>query len=294
MPVGLMRHPANGSGWSRKGEVLVSPVQAARRDLVTRHELKYLIPRELVPEIRRFIRPFCAPDPHTHGNPPEYQITTLQLDDHRYSLHFAKDRELTTRFKLRVRTYGEIGSAPVFTEVKAKLGGMVHKWRALIPFEQWSGDLVTGTALPDVFRSRRQEIDFLQFKRLTWELGARPEVLIRYWRESYVGSIDGYARVTFDRNLQYQMSTRWTGFGQGGRWRGIDSPLAQGAGLPYSAVILEVKTLAHPPMWVLDLVERFQLHRRGFCKYSTALNREGSFRRWPPMSVQKAEELAQV
>ncbi len=264
------------------------------RDLVTRYEAKYIIPRALVAEVRAFIRPFCVADPHAFGTPPEYTITTLQLDTPDYALHYAKEREAIRRFKLRVRTYGEIGSAPLFVEVKAKLEDTIVKTRVAIPFRMWSRELVFGVRLPDVFKNERQEVDFLQFKRLVWELGAAPVLLVRYVRESYVGTVDRYARVTFDRKLQYQMTDSWTDFGRSGLWRGMDSAEAQGFGLTYSGVVLEVKTLSHTPVWVMDMVERFQLRKSGNCKYSTALWREGLFRGYPETNEEAAESLALI
>ena len=265
-----------------------------QRDLVTRYEAKYIIPRALVAEVREFIRPFCVADPHAHGTPPEYTITTLQLDAPDYALHYAKEREAIRRFKLRVRTYGEIGSAPVFAEVKAKLESTIVKTRVAIPFKTWSKELVFGVALPSCFRNERQEVDFLQFKRLVWELGANPVLLVRYVRESYVGTVDRYARVTFDRKLQYQMTDSWTDLGESGVWRGMDSAEAQGFGLGYSGVVMELKTLSYMPVWAVDMVERFQLRRNGNCKYSTALWREGLFRGYPETNEEAADALALV
>ena len=263
-----------------------------KQDMVTRFEAKYVIPRENVPAIRTFIRPFCQPDPYAHGDPPTYTITTLQLDDPYYSLHNAKEAETVKRFKLRARTYGEIGSAPVFAEIKAKLEETTVKTRVMIPFRQWGKALMVGVKLPAFFRNVQQEIDFLQFKRLVWELGAEPKALVRYVRESYVGTIDRYARITFDQKLQYQMTDSWADFGRGGVWRGMDSSEAQGLGLSYSGVIMEVKALSYTPVWVMDLVERFQLHKKGNCKYSTAIWRDGLFRRHPGTNDAMAEALA--
>ena len=265
-----------------------------QRDLVTRYEAKYIIPRERVPEIRGFIRPFCKPDPHTHGDPPEYTITTLQLDDRQYSLHYAKENEAIRRFKLRARTYDAIGAAPVFAEVKAKLEDTIVKSRVAIPFGLWSKELIFGLRVPNCFKNARQETDFLQFKRLVWELGAQPKVLVRYIRESYVGTVDRYARVTFDRKLQYQVTDSWTDFGRSGLWRSMDSAEAQGFGLAFSGVVLEVKALSYMPAWVIDLVERFQLRKSGNCKYSTAIWREGCFCGYPAAGAAAEEALAQI
>jgi hypothetical protein len=291
----MPRRWSSGGGrrWHIGGHAVFEEWKQAKRDVVARYESKYLVPRAMVPELRAFIAPFCHRDPYAQqGALPEYVITTLQLDNASYSLHYAKEWEHNHRFKLRVRTYGDIGSAPVFAEIKAKLESTIQKWRVALPFAQWDPRWLKELEVPRFFRSMYQEIDFLQFKRLVRELDARPVLLVRYVRESHVGKVDRYARVTFDRKLQYQMTNSWTDFGRSGRWRGMDSAEAQGAGEGYSGVVMEIKTLSHAPLWVMDMVERFQLRKSGFCKYSTALWREGAFRRHPAMGAATEEALA--
>lgn len=268
--------------------------QKQKQDKVSRYEVKFIIPRNRVAEIRDFIRPFVKPDPNTRGNPPEYRITTLQLDNDAYSLHYAKENEADARFKLRVRTYGEIGSTPVFAEVKAKFEGTIVKTRAMVPFKEWGEALLFGTRVPPCFKTEQQEADFLQFKRIVWEMGARPVALVRYVRESYIGTVDEYARVTFDRKLEYQVTGSWDDFGRSGVWRGMDSVTAQGFGLPYSGVVMEVKTLSYVPEWAMDLVQQFNLCRSGNCKYSTAVWREGAFTGYPVTNELTAESLCLI
>ena len=148
-----------------------------------------------------------------HGN-REYRHH-VALDD---SLFADAKIGALNRFKLRARTYGTIGSTPVFAEVKSKLEDTIIKSRAAIPFKAWNRELVFGVHLPNFFHSERQEIDFLQFRRLAWEIGAEPKVLVRYIRESYVGAIDSYVRVTFIVPVTDNCS--WTDFGRSGFWRG--------------------------------------------------------------------------
>lgn len=267
---------------------------ATGQDIVERYEMKYVIPRIAVAKIRDFIRPFCKPDPNTRGTPPEYLITTLQLDTPDYRLHFAKQAEMENRFKLRVRTYGDIGTSPVFAEIKAKLEHTIVKTRAQIPFDVWGRDLVYGVRYPDVFQTEQQELDFLKFRKVVLQTAARPAAVIRYTRESYIGTLDSYVRITFDRKLEYQATDSWTDFGRTGIWRSMDSQTAQGFGLPYSGVVLEVKTLSNVPVWVQELVERFELVRSGNCKYSTAIWREGDFAGWPGSSDAQMDEYAAV
>ena len=242
-----------------------------------RHEAKYVIPKSLVPKIREFIRPFCIRDPYTRGNPPEYVITTLQLDTPDLALHRAKLNEANGRFKLRVRIYGEPGESAVYLEVKRKIRGTIVKSRAKVPFEAWGEHLIWDTRLTLPFKSRNEEDGFLDFIRLTRETGARPVVLVRYNRESYFGTNDPYARVTFDRRLLYQPTNSWDSWGQGGRWLAMDTPLAQNKGYPFSGIILEIKTLSEAPHWMMDLIVHFDLERTGNCKYSCAIWQESLF-----------------
>ena len=242
-----------------------------------RYESKYVIPRSLVPEIREFIRPFCIPDPYTRGDPPEYVITTLQLDTPDLALHRAKMNEANGRFKLRVRIYGEPGESAVYLEVKRKFARTIVKSRAKVPFEAWGEDLMRNTRLKLAFKSRNEENGFLDFVRLVRETGAGPVVLIRYHRESYFGANDPYARITFDRRLVYQPTSAWDSWGRGGRWLPMDSPLAQNKNYGFSGCVLEIKTLSDAPHWMMDLIVRFNLERTGNCKYSSAIWQESLF-----------------
>lgn len=257
-----------------------------------RYEAKYIIPKRLLPEIREFIRPFCLPDPHGKGDPPEYSITTLQLDTPGLALHKAKYDEALFRFKLRIRTYGEPGSAPVCLEVKKKFRQTIVKGRCVVPYHLYNEGLFFDDKVSIPFKSKKDELGFLEFRRLVHELGARPILMIRYIREAYFGVMDSYARVSFDRNLQYQPTTSWTGFGKGGRWFCMDTNAAQDKGNEYSGIVLELKTLSDAPQWMLDVVTEFDLVRVGNCKYSCALWLESLFRGTPAPPEYESDYLS--
>lgn len=256
-----------------------------------RHEAKYVIPAAQVAEVRDFIAPFCEADPYGEGDPPSYRVTTLQLDDARGSLHRAKEEERLNRFKLRVRTYGRDGKAPVFLEVKRKLKGSISKSRAVIPADAWSAELIHRIQLELPFRSQQEELAFLDFVRLVRELDAAPTVRIRYDRESYFGRFGPYARVTLDRALSYQPATTWDVLGAGA-WFPIDTPVVQNKGYGFSGVVLELKTLYDAPRWMLELVNCFGLVRLGHCKYSNAMWEETLFTPRPAWNCVAADHLA--
>ena len=252
-----------------------------------RYEAKYVIPKPLVPQIREYIRPFCEPDPNGRGNPPEYMITTLQLDSPNLSLHYAKLWDFVDRFKLRVRTYGDpVGSAPVFMEVKAKHRQTVIKYRCSMPFDKWGEYLFKDKIIKGLnFKNKKQADGFYQFANLVKQIGARPVMLIKYTRESYFGKLESYARITFDRNLMYQATTSWDSWGMGGKWRQLDKTLDQtrrhDREIGYSGVVMEMKALTDTPDWMVNLASEFDLVRVGHCKYSNAIWAESMFRNTP-------------
>ncbi len=247
--------------------------------VIERHEAKYVLHPSMVPKIRAFIAPFCTPDPHAKGFPPEYDILTLQLDSPDLALHHAKEYEAVDRFKLRCRTYGVDDRFPVFTEIKRKTKGIINKSRALVPKSKWCEDLILNPyhVIDFNFKSEKEEVAFLEFVRVTREIGASPVVLIKYTRESYMSRMDTYARVTFDRKLMYQSTDSWTDWGRGGIWRPIDTGLIQNKEHPYSGVVLELKTTNDMPIWMEELIQNFDLVRSGHCKYSNAVYQEGIF-----------------
>jgi len=248
---------------------------------IERHEAKYLFPTARLPALREFLRPHCRPDPHGVGDPPEYLITTLQLDTPNLALHAAKENEAHRRFKLRVRTYGEDGRAPVILEIKSKTGYQISKSRATVPFAAWGRELIFNPRVTVSFKSDREYQGFLQFVRVVRETGAEPVVRIRYVRESYFGVAERYARVSVDRSLCYQPATDWAVLPTGGRWIPMDDIISQHKGLSQSGVVLELKSEDQAPVWMTELVREFHLVQVGNCKYSTAVWAEALFHGFP-------------
>lgn len=244
--------------------------------VLVRHEAKYVIPIHLVDPIRAYIEPFCRPDPHGHSFPPRYTIVTLQLDGPGLPLHFAKREERLNRFKLRVRTYDAPGS-PVFLEVKRKEGHVVIKSRARISRAEWGEPLLRRREVSLPFQSDKEYLAFLTFVRLAREIQAQPVVRIRYERESYFGVGEEYARVSFDRRLEYQPADDWDLCGDGGKWIAMDAALTQNKMNLWSGAVLELKSTGSAPRWMSNLTREFDLVRDGNCKYSTAVSCETVF-----------------
>jgi len=253
---------------SKKGKAKVKDADFSTE--LDRFEAKYVIPRELVEPIKAFIKPYCRMDKHCEKSGGSYRIVTLQLDSPSLSLHFAKEREATHRFKLRVRTYGNPpGDTPVFMEIKRKYYERIIKSRACIPFEAWRHGVMERSPEELNLRSVKEREAFRDFVRLTREIDARPMVYVRYRREAFTGVFDHYARITFDSRLCYQPVRDPYDWGRKGRWISMDSGAVWQQ--ERSPLVLEVKCTEQVPTWMIHLVQEFELIRRGNCKYSNAI-----------------------
>ena len=251
--------------------------------IIERFEQKYIIHPRLVPKIRKYIEPFCIADPNGKGHIPEYTVTTLQLDTPTMDLALAKERKTFARFKLRIRTYGKGGSAPVFLELKRKVGGVIIKSRSKMTMAEYGGEndgkpIVLYPEIAPVLKNPVDNHYFLEYSRVARQIAARPKMLIRYIRESYFGANDDYARLTFDRRICYRPTRSWNlpGIEEMDGWRAMDTQTALNR--PFAGYIFELKAMRDAPEWMTELVERFNLTTTGFCKYATAWRMESIFR----------------
>ncbi len=235
-----------------------------------RFEAKYIIPRQLVEPIKEFIRPYCRMDKHCAAAGGSYTINTLQMDNDAMSLHRAKEWEASHRFKLRVRTYGNPpGEAPVFLEIKRKYFERVIKSRACIPFAEWKPRVLKKQPKELNLKSVKEREAFREFVRLSDEIDAKPLVYVRYSREAFTGIYEQYARITFDSQLCYQPVQDMYDWGANGRFISMDSGLVRNQ--RESSLVLEIKCTEQVPLWMVELVQEFDLIRCGNCKYSTAI-----------------------
>lgn len=243
---------------------------------IDRYELKYIVHPSIVPGIRDFIKPFVAEDHHAGPGIPEYTVTTLQLDSPFNSLHYAKERKARNRFKLRIRTYGTDGKVPYFLEIKRKVRSVILKSRVILHPADYCQETLKNPNPNLPFASDAQYQNYLEFVRLVRTVTAAPKIFIRYIRESYKGICETYSRVTLDRSLCYRPARgSWEFPLNEKNWYCMDTEMALRT--PFSGHILELKCGSEMPIWMLELIERFDLVKVGFCKYSAAMRMESLF-----------------
>jgi len=233
-----------------------------------RLELKYLVNESMAQRIRQDVKAYCETDPHNNvlsgdfGRAPGYPISSCYLDSPSLAFHAAKERGDPDRLKLRIRTYSS--TSPASLEIKRRRSAVINKTRVMVERnrveEAISGEF-TGNA-----KAEKESSILSDFALLAAKFGARPTLRVGYWREAFESQVDTYARVTFDRRITVAESSRWyrepgkeawNSFNDYWRSHGLQNP-----------VVLELKCETVPPVWMIDLIRKYDLRQTSFSKYS--------------------------
>lgn len=232
-----------------------------------RLELKYVIDEGTAARIVGELALYCDADSYNFSSERfSYPIVSLYLDTPSLGFHRAKERGVPERLKLRLRSYDETDTH--ILELKQRSGDVIHKTRAVFEGEDLEATAHGYAKLANETPEGRDFAD--QFARHTLASGAGPTMLVGYEREAYHSRADAYARVTLDREIQFQRTDAWTLRGDDDGWYRLDEYLVAGA--PDPLVVLELKCETSVPHWMLSLIRRHDLQRRSFSKYSIGIH----------------------
>jgi hypothetical protein len=226
--------------------------------LGSRYECKYLLSPMIVSEVREFIQPFMAPDRFAAlRENHRYPICSLYLDSPDLLLYQQTVGGEKNRFKLRVRTYSDDASTPVFFEVKRKINNIVQKRRARVDRDDglhFLAERLDGFG----FHAIASPVSKLEYFGAHMELaGARPLIRVRYTREAYESRGGDPVRITLDTELMHCVTFKTDLSHDQGRW----------VSTPVDGTILEIKFTERYPSWVRDLVQVFGLRQQPVPKY---------------------------
>lgn len=247
----------------------MNPSSRPTPSVLERYEKKYLLPWALVEPISRFADTYCSLDGYSRRRPDGfYQINNLYLDSP--TLTFLQNRlaNADNRFNLRIRSYGEDPGPPYYCEIKQKIGDFIRKFRAGVNDDTWRDVLAPGWTVPlGLEGSERSNLEL--FHRLSHSYNAAPVILTNYRRKAYMGNHEQYARLTFDVDLKYMEQQDLDLRPDDGRMAYYDHEVNFEPGV---SVILELKCFtSHVPLWMIDMVRRFELSQRSFSKYGAGV-----------------------
>ncbi|QDK38690.1 polyphosphate polymerase domain-containing protein [Bdellovibrio sp. NC01] len=232
-----------------------------------RYELKYLIPLSMVEPISKFVEAYCEMDYYSQiSGDNYYTINSLYLDSPTHYLFRAKESANAFSFNMRVRSYGVSPVPPYYYEIKYKIRDFVKKKRAKV-MNDWAQILQHSIIPEDAPAESIKNMEDFVFMSHTYNV--QPTILTQYRRKAYLSVVDDYARVTFDRDLRYQETNDWTITPDERYMCHYDIP--EWFEEPGQNVVLELKCEKKIPVWMVDLIRRFDLNHASFSKYGNSM-----------------------
>lgn len=217
-----------------------------------RYEIKYLISKSQQEEIKSKMS--------AHMNYDKYgksTICNIYFDTPSFLLIRRSIEKPIYKEKLRLRSYGvATGDSTVFLELKKKYNSVVYKRRMDMSEKIAMGYLCESK--PIVNTQITREIDYFrnQYENL------QPAVFLSYEREAFYSKEDSDFRITFDENIL---------------WRDYELSLCAGVyGEPIldeGQVLMEIKTGASLPLWMVSILSENQIYKTTFSKYERAYRR---------------------
>lgn len=259
-----LKRPARQKASSRPHKSTASIVRGlgnvSDQMLGCRYEMKYRISESKAEAIERFIKPYLHLDHYCKLQPSSaYPITTLYLDSQNLCLCRQTLEGNKNRFKLRIRSYTDDLTYPRFFEIKRRMNAIIIKSRARVMHQDVAG-VLSGLSLPKEDYSADEET-LKQFLLYTKSINAGPVVRVRYVRRAYEGDSENRVRVTFDRQLAYNVGHELDVTFSGRGWQRHC----------LNGVILEIKFTARFPAWLSQMVRCFDLQLRSISKYVTSV-----------------------
>lgn len=236
---------------------------------LARYEFKYAIQPPWLDEIRAMMRPYCHLDTNANSRPGGlYTIDSLYFDNSAGQLYWDCDAKLSHRLKLRVRAYPDVPGSVVKIELKRRIHELIVKTSTVVSYQGWA-EWLQGRRDPSMLpAAARQSLQ--EFLAVRDRIRAYPRVMVRYTRQAFHSMVDDYVRVTFDQQVLAQTSTRYDLAVDPTRWMPVDDPASIGAP---GALLMEVKFKHRPPVWMSNIIYRFNLVRQGYSKFESACRR---------------------
>lgn len=212
-----------------------------------RYELKYLLSLGQYDKLKALMEAYMRGD--RYG---ESDILNVYYDT---PDHLLIRRSLEKPFykeKLRVRSYGVADkNSKVFIELKKKYDSVVYKRRITVKEREIAAAL-TGTGGETQIG---REIDY--FVACYRDLA--PKMVISYRREAFYAKEDDGFRMTFDRNILWREENLY-----------LTSPVYGRTVLPEGKILMEVKTAAAFPLWLVKFLSANAVYKTSFSKYGNA------------------------
>ena len=239
--------------------------------LFQRYEKKYLLTEAQYTQVIEAIREKMVPDAHAR-----YSIKNIYFDTEDYDLIRTSVDGADYKEKLRLRAYGTWDrntNNRVFLEIKKKYDGIVYKRRIGMSFLDAMFYVFSGERPEGLTELETSEFDFFLKRHHIVN-----RTFLTYDREAYAAADGGELRITFDTNIRYQTADF-----------SFDEKQASEQ-VPVMGVLMEIKNPMSMPLWVAQMLSKYQIRPYSFSKYG-AVYRNNILKEEKRCSVQLSAQV---
>ncbi len=239
--------------------------------LFQRYEKKYLLTEAQYRQVLEAIREKMVPDAHAR-----YSIKNIYFDTEDYDLIRTSVDGADYKEKLRLRAYGTWDrnkNDRVFLEIKKKYDGIVYKRRIGMSFLDAMFYVFSGERPEGLTDLETSEFDFFLKRHHIVN-----RTFLTYDREAYAAADGGELRITFDTNIRYQTADF-----------SFDEKQASEQ-VPVMGVLMEIKNPMSMPLWVAQMLSKYQIRPYSFSKYG-AVYRNNILKEEKRCSVQLSAQV---
>lgn len=228
-----------------------------------RFEIKYIVHRSKLDNLREMIQPFVRPDKFIiDRNQRSYVVRSIYFDTPDLLYYKEKIEGVPYRLKLRLRTYDDLENhAPLFFEIKRKHKIPMTKDRAPYPYATALDILSKGLPISDDQGASNKVQSCQKFLYHLHRDNLFPTVLVVYDREAYESVMDNTIRITFDKNLRSSSIPSIE-----------DIYTNDLLGVMTDHFILEVKYNKEYPEWMRFIVNSLDLKQEAASKYCMSMD----------------------
>lgn len=230
-------------------------------------ENKYLVPIELLYELRTHINPFMEKDIYMKmSSPLGYTVRSLYFDTLQFDYYYDKINGLKIRKKIRIRGYNELNhNNIVFLEIKRKNIKLINKQRAPIRYTNLKDLFITSDTERYILTDNGYKNALDNSQRFFYHIHRsllQPLVQVIYEREAFFSKFDPSLRITFDKNLRSFINPDI---------RKLFNEENVKYFLP-NHFILEVKYYGVFPSWLSSILGSFGLKLQSYSKYAKSID----------------------
>jgi len=225
-----------------------------------RWELKYVVTIKQMYQLMDALENYVVLD--ENGNDGLYKIKSIYYDSHDFKFYHEKMNGNKFRQKVRLRGYNNVEKDDnVFFELKQRYNSTVQKRRTGIKLND-AYALMSSDKIDDQKYNDKNLKVLNEIRYLTSMHALEPKAIVSYDRKAYMGKYEEGLRITFDTNLRCRKENL-----------NIEEYNKEKYFVHPSLAVLEIKTNEKVPIWLINMIQRFEIEAHRVSKYCLSVEK---------------------